>query len=240
MGFAAAVRASLWHFKRGKAMQTEIGPREKMARWGAAQLSDAELLAVLFQTGQPGENHLQQAQRLIGVFGNLGSLMRAPQGQLLAQKGIGPARASLILAYRELTRRITGALPRGTHIQRPADLRPWIVEEVGGLNHEAFGVAFLDTHQRLIAIETLFLGSLTQTSVYPRSIASRALQHNAGRLVLFHNHPSGEPSASRADIQLTQRLQEVFSHLEISIWEHLVVADGEVYGILQPSIRDLI
>ena len=221
-------------------MHTEIGPREKMSRWGAAQLSDPELLALLFQTGRSGENHLQQAHRLISEFGSLGSLMRAPVSQLLAQRGIGPARASLILAYGELTRRIMGALPRGAVIRTPQDLRPWIVAEVGGLAHEAFGVAFLDTHQRLIAIEVLFRGSLTQTSVYPRSIASRALQHNAGRLVLFHNHPSGERSASRADIQLTQRLQDLFSHLEITIWEHLVVADGEVYGILHPRIRDLI
>jgi len=167
-------------------------------------------------------------------------MMRAPRGQLLAQSGIGPARAALILAYRELARRITGALPRGVQIRRPADLRPWIVEEVGGLAHEAFGVAFLDTHHRLICIETLFRGSLTQTSVYPRTIASRALQHNAGRLVLFHNHPSGERSPSRADLQLTRRLQDLFSHLEITIWEHLVVADGEVYPILEPSIGDLI
>lgn len=221
-------------------MQNRMGPREKISIWGAAQLSDAELLALLFQTGQPGESHLQQAERLLSAFGSLSALMQAPQGQLLAQRGIGPARASLILGYRELARRMTGALPRGAQIRRPSDLRPWMLEEVGGLRHEAFGVAFLDTHHRLIAVETLFRGSLSQTSVYPRSIASRALQHNAGRLVLFHNHPSGERSPSQADLQLTRRLQELFSHLEITIWEHFVVADGEVFGMLEPSIRDLI
>lgn len=221
-------------------MQNQIGPREKISLWGASQLTDAELLATFFQTGQAGENHLQQAQRLMAEFGSLSALVGAPRAQLLAQRGIGPARASLILAFRELARRITGAHPRGVQIQRPADLRPWIIEEVGGLVNEAFGVAFLDTHQRLIAIETLFRGSLSQTSVYPRSIASRALQHNAGRLVLFHNHPSGERSPSRADIQLTHRLADLFSPLEITIWEHLVVADGEVYGILEPGIGRLI
>jgi DNA repair protein RadC len=111
------------------------------------------------------------------------------------------------------------------------DLAPWLVAHLAARPHEIFGAAFLDSRKRLIRIEELFRGSLTQTSVYPREVVSRALQFNAAGLIIFHNHPSGLAQASLADIRLTATLRGLLDQLDIRLLDHLLVAGTRVISV---------
>lgn len=207
----------------------EEGPREKLLARGASSLSDAELLAVLLQTGTRDLNCVALAKLLINALGSLGAVLSAPFHQIGQQPGIGTAKFSLLQAAGEASRRAARAqLPAGQPLPSPLALAPWLRTHLSGRPYEVFGAAFLDRRLRLIRIEELFRGSLSETSVYPREIVSRALQLNASRLVIFHNHPSGMDEPSQADRQLTVRLRQLLQQLEIDLWAHLLVAGDSV------------
>lgn len=207
----------------------EEGPREKLLARGASSLSDAELLAVLLQTGTRDLNCVALAKLLINELGSLGAVLSAPFHQIGQQPGIGTAKFSLLQAAGEASRRAARAqLPAGQPLPSPLALAPWLRTHLSGRPYEVFGAAFLDRRLRLIRIEELFRGSLSETSVYPREIVSRALQLNASRLVIFHNHPSGMDEPSQADRQLTVRLRQLLQQLEIDLWAHLLVAGDSV------------
>ncbi|MFZ9733475.1 MAG: RadC family protein [Burkholderiaceae bacterium] len=205
------------------------GPREKLLARGVGSLSDAELLAVLLQTGTRELHCLDLAHLLIAELGSLTAVLSAPLTQIGLQPGIGAAKYALLQAAGELGRRAANAqLPVGQPLPSPLALAPWLRSHLSGRPHEVFGAAFLDRRVRLIRIEELFRGSLSETSVYPREIVSRALQLNASRLVIFHNHPSGVSEPSQADRLLTGRLRQLLQQLEIDLWAHLLVAGDSV------------
>lgn len=207
----------------------EEGPREKLLARGVNSLSDAELLAVLLQTGTRDINCVTLAKLLINELGSLSAVLSAPLNQIGQQPGIGTAKFSLLQAAGEVSRRAARAqLPAGQPLPSPLALAPWLRTHLSGRPYEVFGAAFLDRRLRLIRIEELFRGSLSETSVYPREIVSRALQLNASRLVIFHNHPSGMDEPSQADRQLTIRLRQLLQQLEIDLWAHLLVAGDSV------------
>ncbi len=128
-------------------------------------------------------------------------------------------------------------LQEGQTIADPLALSPWLLTHLSHLPFEVFGAAFLNSHHQLIAIETLFWGGRSQTSVYPRHLVARALSLDTASLIIFHNHPSGLASPSLADQRLTHCLANLFSQIEIQLWEHLVVAGQQVVGLIrQPEL----
>ncbi|MEY3669794.1 MAG: RadC family protein [Burkholderiaceae bacterium] len=204
-------------------------PREKLLARGVNSLSDAELLAVLLQTGTRDLHCMALARLLINELGSLSAVLTAPLTQIAQHPGMGTAKFSLLQAAGEVSRRAASAqLPTGQPLPSPLALAPWLRAHLSGRPYEVFGAAFLDRRLRLIRIEELFRGSLSETSVYPREIVSRALQLNASRLVVFHNHPSGMAEPSQADRQLTIRLRQLLQQLEIDLWAHLLVAGDSV------------
>jgi DNA repair protein RadC len=124
-------------------------------------------------------------------------------------------------------------LQEGQSISDPHILDPWLLANLSHLPFEVFGAAFLNSHHQLIRIETLFWGGKSQTSVYPRHLVARALSLDTASLVIFHNHPSGLATPSLADQRLTHCLANLFSQIEIRLWEHLVVAGPRVVGLLR-------
>lgn len=124
-------------------------------------------------------------------------------------------------------------LQEGQSISDPHALDPWLLAHLADLPFEVFGAAFLNSHRQLIRIETLFWGGKSQTSVYPRHLVARALSLNTASLVIFHNHPSGLASPSLADQRLTHCLANLFSQIDIQLWEHLVVAGQQVIGLIR-------
>ncbi len=209
------------------ARRNDRQPREKLLARGVESLDDPELLAVLLGTGLPGRPVLQLAEELLQEFGGLSALFSAPSEQLRGAAGIGQARLALFQAVREVSRRASReVLSERPLISKGENVSGFLVERLGGLPFEVFAVMFLDSRHRLIRYESMFQGTVTQTSVYPREIARRSLQLNASAIIAAHNHPSGVAEASLADQLLTSQLRRSLALLDIELLDHLIVAGG--------------
>ena len=203
-------------------------PRERLALQGAAALSDAELLAIFLRVGVRGKSAVDLARELLASFdGDLAALGGASTKELARLPGIGPAKAAQLAATLELARRaLAGPLKLKDALASPQAVRDWLRLALGNLQHEVFVALWLDAQNRLIASEELFRGTLTQTSVYPREVVKRALAHNAGAVILAHNHPSGLAEPSRADEVLTSSLKQALAIIDVKLLDHFIVAGG--------------
>ncbi len=210
-----------------KDLPADARPREKLLARGAAALSDAELLALLLRTGLAGKGVLQLAQELLDGFGGMAGLLHAGAEDLKRIKGLGPAKRAELLAVLELARRaLAEQLRERAALDSPQAVKDYLQLQLGHKKHESFAVLFLDNQHRLLALEELFRGTLTQTSVYPREVVLRALHHHAAAVVLAHNHPSGTVQPSRADEALTQTLQAALALIDVRVLDHVIVAPG--------------
>jgi DNA repair protein RadC len=218
-------------------LPAESRPREKLLARGPDALSDAELLALLLRTGIQGKHVLLLAQELLDSFGGVGGLLHAPPASLKRIKGLGPAKQAEMLAVMALARR---ALQHGLREQplfsSPTTVREYLQLQMGGRAHEVFAVLFLDSQNRLIALEELFRGTLNQTSVYPREVVLRALHHHAAAVVLAHNHPSGEARPSRADETLTQTLKAALALVDVRVLDHFVVTRTQACSMAEMGL----
>ncbi len=203
-------------------------PRERLAQQGAGALSDAELLAIFLRVGVRGKSAVDLARELLASFdGDLARLAAASTKDLSRLPGIGPAKAAQLAATLELARRaLTGSLKAKDAMASPQAVRDWLRLSLGNLQHEVFVALWLDAQNRLIVSEELFRGTLTQTSVYPREVVKRALIHNAGAVILAHNHPSGLAEPSRADEVLTSSLKQALALIDVKLLDHFIVTGG--------------
>lgn len=203
-------------------------PRERLAKQGAAALSDAELLAIFLRVGVRGKSAVDLARELLASFdGDLARLAAASTKEVACLPGIGPAKAAQLAASLELARRaLAGSLKVKDALASPQAVRDWLRLYLGGLKHEVFVALWLDAQNRLITSEALFNGTLTQTSVYPREVVKRALAHNAGAVILAHNHPSGLAEPSRADEMLTASLKQALALIDVKLLDHFIVTGG--------------
>lgn len=203
-------------------------PREKLLAQGAASLSDAELLAIFLRTGVQGCNAVELARRLLTRFQGLRGLLEADQRTFSKQLGLGAAKFAQLQAVMEMARRYLGEhLQREPALENPEAVRAFLKAQLRHEQHEVFGCLFLDTKHRPLCFEALFHGSIDSASVYPRQVVKRALAHNAAALILCHNHPSGNPEPSQADIRLTQRLRDSLEMIDVRVLDHFIVGDGE-------------
>ena len=217
-----------------KDLPQEARPREKLLSRGAAALSDAELLALLLRNGIPGKNVLQLAQELVDRFGGVAGLLHTPAEVLKTVKGLGPAKRAELVAVLELARRaLAQQLTQKPLFNTPQAVRDYLQLQLGGLQHEVFAVLFLDSQHRLIALEEMFRGTLTQTSVYPREVVKQALTLNASSVVLAHNHPSGTAQPSRADEALTHTLKAALALVDVRVLDHFVVTASQAVSMAE-------
>ena len=217
-----------------KDLPQEARPREKLLSRGAAALSDAELLALLLRSGIQGKNVLQLAQELVDRFGGVAGLLHTPAEALKTVKGLGPAKRAELVAVLELARRaLTQQLTQKPLFNTPQAVRDYLQLQLGGLHHEVFAVLFLDSQHRLIALEEMFRGTLTQTSVYPREVVKQALTLNASSVVLAHNHPSGTAQPSRADEALTHTLKAALALVDVRVLDHFVVTASQAVSMAE-------
>lgn len=221
----------------GPAPAASDRPRERLLSGGPRGLSDAELLALVLGTGRRGRGALDVARDLLERFGGLPGLFAAPRAELLAAPGIGPARWGALQAGLELARRSVAAdLRRRDALASPEEVGRFVAMSLQHSPHEVFAVLFLDARNRLLAAEELFRGTLSQTVVYPREVARRALERNAAAVILAHNHPSGLAEPSQADRLLTDALVRALRCLDIPVLDHLIVAGGRRYSFAEHGL----
>ena len=221
-----------------KELGADLRPREKLIALGPGALADAELVALLLHTGIPGKNVLQLSQELLDLFGGLSGLLHAGLDDLRRIKGLGgTAKRAKLAAVLELARRtLSQRLKERAVFDSPEAVKQYLQLHLAHRPHEVFAVLFMDARHRMIAMEELFRGTLTQTSVYPREVAARALHHHAAAVVLAHNHPSGCAEPSRADEALTQTLKTALALIDVRVLDHLVVARGHVLSMAERGL----
>ncbi|MES3010586.1 MAG: DNA repair protein RadC [Pseudomonadota bacterium] len=221
-----------------KDLPPDARPREKLLARGPAALGDAELLALLLRTGMAGKNVLALAQELLDTFGGIAGLLNTGAEDLKRIKGLGgPAKRAELVAVLELARRaLAQQLKSRTVFDSPDAVKHYLQLQLAARPHEVFAVLFLDAQHRLLAMEELFRGTLTQTSVYPREVVLRALHHQAGAVVLAHNHPSGVAEPSRADEALTQTLKAALALVDVRVLDHVIVAPGAALSMAERGL----
>jgi DNA repair protein RadC len=220
-----------------KDLPASTRPREKMLALGPASLVDAELLALLLRTGMPGVSVLQLAQHMLDSFGGIAPLLRAGPQELKRIKGLGPAKRAELAAVLELARRsLQQEFTQRTLFDSPGKVKDYLHMQLAGREHEVFAVLFLDAQNRLIVLEEMFRGTLTQTSVYPREVVKRALERQAAAVIFAHNHPSGAAEPSRADQFLTQTLKSALALIDVRVLDHLVVGQSDVVSLAERGL----
>jgi DNA repair protein RadC len=212
-------------------------PREKLLKNGAANLSDAELLAIFLRTGMAGKSAVDLARELLTEFDGLTGLFSADQPAFSAVRGMGPAKYAQLQAVLEMARRaLAEKMKSGDTMSSPQSVRDYLRLTLQGKKYEIFVGIFLDAQNRTIAAEELFKGTLTQTSVYPREVVKRALHHNAAAIIFAHNHPSGLAEPSRADEILTQSLKQALALVDVNVLDHFIVGAGSVMSFAERGL----
>lgn len=202
-------------------------PRERLASLGPQALSNAELLAILLRVGIQGENSVQMGQRLLQDLSGLHGLHRASLVELSKQHGMGLAKASQIKAAIELGMRIHSLNPEERPaVNSPADAAALVQYEMGSLAQEHLRVINLDTRNRVINIEKLYIGSLNASTVRVGELFKPAIQRSAASVIILHNHPSGDPTPSPEDVALTRAIVQAGKLLDIEVLDHLVIGLG--------------
>lgn len=220
-----------------RGLPVDARSREKLLSRGPSALGDTELLALLLRTGLPGKHVLQMAQELLDRFGGLAGLLHTDADALRQVKGLGPAKRAEVVAVLELARRaLAQELQSRPLFDSPRAVRDYLQLQIGARAHEVFAVLYLDSQNRLIALEELFRGTLTQTSVYPREVVLRALHHHAAAVVLTHNHPSGVAEPSRADESLTQSLKAALSLVDVRVLDHFIVTRNQAVSMAEMGL----
>ncbi|MFT4190576.1 MAG: DNA repair protein RadC [Comamonas sp.] len=218
-----------------KDMPPDARPREKLIARGPQALSDTELLALLLRTGLAGKNVLALAQELLDVFGGIAGLLHATADDLRRIKGLGgTAKRAELVAVLELSRRaLAEQMREGALLNNPRAVRDYLRLHLAPRPHEVFAVLFINAQNRFIALEELFRGTLTQSSVYPREVVLRALHHHAAAVILAHNHPSGDAQPSTADRALTQHLKSALGLVDIRVLDHFIVTRANVLSMAE-------
>lgn len=210
-----------------KELAPEERPRERLLRWGSATLKTSELIAIILNTGLKGEPVTAVAERMLAEHGGLRGLMRMDAVELAQIRGVGDAKAAKLKAALELSSRIVALGPEERpQITSPDNVVDLLGIEMSELDHEQLRVVLLDTKHRVMTTRTVYQGSVNQAQVRIGEVFRDAIRHNATALVIVHNHPSGDPMPSAADIALTSELEQAGGLLGIDVLDHLVIGRG--------------
>lgn len=212
-------------------------PRERLLAGGAAQLSDAELVAVCLRTGVRGKSAVELARELIGRCGGISGLLACDPAALGKVKGLGDAKRAQLAAVLELARRcLREEIGARDALTSPGAVRDYLRLALGAREHEAFIALFLDAQHRVLAAAELFRGTLMQTNVYPREVVKAALRANAAAVIFAHNHPSGVAQPSQSDELLTRQLKEALALVEIKVLDHFIVAGSQMLSFAERGL----
>ncbi|MDO4466194.1 MAG: DNA repair protein RadC [Bacillota bacterium] len=219
-------------------MKEEERPREKALRFGFDVLSDEELLAIILQNGNRHTLVFEMAKEVLDRSEGLSKLFDLSVNELMQIPGIKEAKALNLMASVELCKRVLRKSVYQTVIQSPVDVFNWFQMEIGFDKQEQFVVIFVDSKLRIITHKILFKGTLTESSVHPRNIYKEAFLANAHSILCVHNHPSGDPTPSQADISFTQQLFEIGMMMGIELRDHIIVGRNKWFSFKQQKYLD--
>lgn len=216
----------------------EERPVEKLLINGPESLSNPELLAVILRTGTRGENIISLSTRIISEFNGLDGLLDAGINEITSIKGVKNIKASQIMAIGELVRRINklNVIRSGKIISSPSDIASHIMKEMVVLKQEVLKLIMLDTKNNIIGIKDLFKGSLNTSIVHPREIFKEAIKKSSSSIIICHNHPSGDPTPSKEDINITIRLKECSKIIGIDLLDHLIIGKDQYVSLKEKGI----
>jgi DNA repair protein RadC len=212
-------------------LPSEERPRERLLRLGSGALTNEELLALLLRTGIPGESALERARTLLAARGGLIGLSGASAAELSTERGIGPTRASAIAAAIEIARRLPAETIAGRDLlNEPRLVKDYLRQAQADDAQERTGALYLNARNRLLKNDPeIYRGTLDRAVVEPREILRRALLGKAAAVILYHNHPSGDPTPSREDREFTRRLATAAEAVGVRLLDHIVVGrEGSV------------
>ncbi|WP_298470310.1 DNA repair protein RadC [uncultured Psychrobacillus sp.] len=207
-------------------------PRERLIRQGASSLSNQELLAILLRTGTKQESVLHLANRVLGFFEQIQELKNATLEEMMTVKGIGQAKAVQLLAAVELGKRLSQQKTNEKFtIRSPSDAATYLMPDMTSLTQEHFVTLFLNVKNQILHKQTIFIGSLNASIVHPREIFREAVKRSAASIICAHNHPSGNPSPSTEDIEVTKRLMEAGKLMGIELLDHVIIGDHQFISL---------
>jgi DNA repair protein RadC len=217
-----------------KALSPHDRPREKLERLGPGALGDNELLALVLQSGSASIDALSLANELLDRFGGLRGLTRAGADDLRLVRGVGVARASQVLAAVELGRRtLVREAAERPRLGTPRQIAALLLPQYGARAVEQFGLVMLDTKHRMLRVRVISVGCLDSTVVHPREVFREAAAAAAAAIVLFHNHPSGDPAPSADDVALTARMVDAGAVMGIDVLDHVILADQRYFSFAE-------
>ena len=220
-----------------KDLPPEERPREKMKESGPGSLSSAELLAILLRTGYKDENVIRLAERLITEAGGLRLLPDLTLEELQKIKGIGLAKAVQVKAALELGIRLSKSFrPEKPAFTSPDDVARLFMEDMRYLKKEYFKILLLNVKNQLISMEEISVGSLNASIVHPREIFILPVKKSAASIILVHNHPSGDPTPSREDLEITERLVKAGELLGIKVLDHVIIGEGKHLSLKEKGL----
>lgn len=212
-------------------------PRERLIKFGAAGLSDAEILAILLRVGNHETTAIDLARHIINDFGGFRGLDSRSVAELCEVAGVGPAKAAQIKAAIELGKRLflEEAAPQ-SKVESSEDVFKLVSPHLQNLNHEVFRILLLTSRNAVIADKVMFAGSLTESIVSPREIIKEAINQAAASVVFVHNHPSGDPAPSNEDKRVTSHLKQACEMVGVNVLDHIIVANSKYYSFADSGL----
>ena len=213
-------------------------PREKLLKNGVSSLSNAELIAVIIRTGYLEDTAIDLANKILSMDSlGIGFLSNATVEELTSIKGVGQCKAAQIVSAIELGKRISiyGAKPN-LKVDSPFVVADILMEDMRYLNKEYFKVILLNTKNQIISIEEISVGNLNSSIVHPREVFNIAIRRSANSIILVHNHPSGDPTPSREDINVTHRLVDAGNIIGIKVLDHIIIGDNDYISLKQKNL----
>lgn len=212
-------------------------PRERLLRYGAEDLSNGELLAIVLRSGTKKENILSLCSRILHQSGGLNGLLDLTAEEFMEIKGIGQAKACQLLAIAEISKRFrTYKSGEAYKITKPKDAADYVMESMRYLKQECLKVIMLNTKNMIISLMEVSLGTLNSSIVHPREVFCQAIKKNSAAIIICHNHPSGDPTPSNEDINITHRLKESGKLLGIDLIDHIIIGNGSYISLKEKGI----
>lgn len=212
-------------------------PREKLICLGADKLSEAELIAIVLQSGSQGMDALELARFLLVRFGGLRGLLAAPKEEVCSIKGLGESKFARLAIILELGNRCRlESLKKRNILNGASQTKEYLKAKYQGRDAEVFSCLFLDSQHQLIVIEELFSGTIDGAAVYPREVVKKCLKHASAAVIFAHNHPSGIAEPSQADIAITAKLRAALATIDVRVLDHLIIGDPNITSLAERGL----